>query len=59
MVYVEYDYNKDNVKWNGSLQILKNFVCDLFGEEVYPGGGVKSFCCDQVSITWYPHKKIT
>ena len=60
MVYVEYDHNNGNVKWNGSLKMLKNFVTDLFGEKgkwICPGGRAKSFRCDQVSITWYPHKK--
>jgi hypothetical protein len=58
--YLEYDKDSNKVKWTGDLVNLKCFVAELFGDEgkwISPSGNAKSFRGNQISITWYPHKK--
>ncbi len=58
--YLEYDKDSNKVKWKDNLENLKCFAAELFGDEgkwISPGGNAKSFRFNQISITWYPHKK--
>ncbi len=49
--YLEYDKDSNKVKWKDSLENLKSFVAELFGDEgqwISPGGNAKSFRGNQI-----------